>query len=145
MSGIAMGALKHAAAVLAAFLSATTITGIGDAGGGIPGQATFELNPDGFAYKTESDGVGGSTRTAIFQWLTGALPASAYEAIATTVSGTAGTGTIGSGVNLGSTQTWTRTRIPAGSVTWVIGVTIRVSPGGATLAGPTNMTLAASA
>ncbi len=129
---------------LAAALTATTISAAGDPLLPQTALATFELNADGYAYKTATDGVGGSTRTQLFQWKTGGGLASAYEAVATTVSGAPSSGTIGTAVNLGTTATWTRNRVTAGSSSWVGGFVIQPAGGGAALAGSTNMTLQAT-
>jgi hypothetical protein len=85
-----------------------------------PAAASVSLNNTGTFTWSSSNG-GGSFAG---QWMSGDT-ASNYEVLATTTAGTAGTGTVGTWLNLGTTRTWQRTRALVGITTWTFTLQIR--------------------
>lgn len=89
-----------------------------------PANATagYRLGSDGQAQETN---VSGTYVDISGEWETGGLPGSLYECRVTVTSGTLSSGTSGSWLSLGSTQTWTRTRSGIGSNAVTFTVEIR--------------------
>lgn len=91
-----------------------------------------------FSWNTASYGSGVYSG----QWLSGGSAAD-FEALITTTGGTAGTGTTGSWVNLGTSQTYTRNRGIAGTINWTFTIQIR-RVGTTTVLGSATISLSAT-
>ena len=108
-------------------LPATTNVSVNDTA---PVSAGYSLRSDGKVSKYEN-----GSESIIGDWIIPSTTASSYEVVATLNSGTLGSGTVGSPLNLGSTRLWSVSASFAGTgESCQLGITIRVSGGGATVA-----------
>jgi len=95
-----------------------------------PVSAGYSLRSDGKVSKYEN-----GSESIIGDWIIPSTTASSYEVVATLNSGTLNSGTVGSPLNLGSTRIWSVAANTSGtSQGCQLGITIRVSGGGATVA-----------
>lgn len=89
--------------------------------------AAYRLGSDGIVYGGENGGY-----YFIENWITPQSGMADYEALATVTSGTLSSGTAGTWLNLGTTQTWTRTKGGASSGTSTVTFTVQIRKVGTT-------------
>lgn len=130
------GAASTAAAVVT--LTAHTVSDDGYTAGG-QGYAEIWLQATGLAYWNTNWSADGYYTN---QWLTGGTPGN-YEVYASTVSGTAGSGTLGTWLSLDVSRAWSVARVPTSWTTWVVQLQIRRKSDSVVMA-TASMTLTAS-
>jgi hypothetical protein len=89
-------------------------------------NATVGLNADGTVFATHTPTGFETVGTA---WATGA-GLSGVWVLATTTGGSAGSGTVGTWMQLNSSRSWSRNRTTLGTSTWIIRLDFAMSSGG---------------